>query len=115
MQYYQQGDVLLKKIEKLPEIGLKKSADLILQRGETTGHKHQFTMKSVEVLEVYGGALLNNGATIYPGIGKFIIVKEPAELFHEEHKPIMIAPGIYEMDLVREYDYEKDEVAYVQD
>lgn len=119
MIYYQQGDVLLKSCDRLPEDleCLTGDGRLVLQHGESTGHMHKFTKKSNVDVYVRPGAtkLLNHGMTIVPGIGKFIIVREPSILRHEEHKEILIPPGIYEMDLVREYDYSKDEIVRVTD
>jgi hypothetical protein len=119
MKYYQQGDVLLKMVTELPA-GMKKlegEGSLVLQHGETTGHMHKFLPGSK--IEVYANkeapTLLSHGMTIVPGIGKFIVVHEISALRHEEHKPIDLLPGIYEMDLVREYDYSKDEVTRVVD
>ena len=34
----------------------------------------------------------------------YINVKEPVELKHEEHKTIIVQPGSYEIDQVKEYD-----------
>jgi len=118
VQYYQQGDVLLKRVAALPE-GLEKfDGEKALQHGETTGHMHRFDAGAAVDLFVRPEAervFLNNGNTIVPGIGKFLIVREPSALSHEEHRTLTIAPGIYEMDLVREYDYDSQEVRWVVD
>lgn len=112
---YQQGDVILRPISKLPE-GYELTEDKVLQEGETTGHKHQFLdTKAVSVYALTGGQPLNQGDTIHLGIGKVVIVRKQTELTHEEHKPISLPPGVYEMDLVREYDYDKEETARVLD
>lgn len=114
MHYYQQGDCLLKKIDSLPD-GLSKTDDLVLQHGEVTNHKHRFD--SNMTVQVYLGKSgdLNAGETIMPGRQKFVVVKDTAYLLHEEHKTIKVPPGIYEMDLVREYDYDKHETRRVVD
>ena len=113
--YYQQGDVILKKVTKAEMKKLKTKEvqleDKVLQRGETTGHKHQFVGSAA--LKVYStderaadpGQVLRitdlNGRRfieVLPG-------DEPALLKHEEHKPIHILPGLYELDIVREFDW----------
>lgn len=115
-QYYQQGDVLLKVINSLPDTGTRAAPNCVLQEGETTGHKHQFLeTEKVRVFWADGTELLSGGDTIMPGIRKYVQVLEPTALTHEEHKPIIIAPGVYEMDLVREYDYDKHEMRRVVD
>jgi hypothetical protein len=111
MQYSQQGDVLIKRVDKLPE-SARAVETLVLQEGEFTGHSHRFTDPAkVTVYETH--AVVGN--TITPNMGKYIEVRETSVLLHEEHKPITIEPGIYEIDIVREYDYEKDEVSRVAD
>lgn len=118
VMYYQQGDVMLKRVAALPE-GLEKfDGEKALQHGESTGHMHRFDGNAAVDIYVQPAAervLLNNGMTIVPGIGKFLIVREPSALRHEEHHTQIIAPGIYEMDLVREYDYDRLEERRVID
>ena len=110
MKLYQQGDVLLKQVDKLPtDVKEVELVDRILQRGETTGHKHQFLGNTV--LKVYADEVpvqrdLENVMRITDIVGRrFIEVLETADLLHEEHKPIRVEPGLYELDIVREWDY----------
>lgn len=112
-KYYQQGDVLLKRIDKLPE-GLKKVDSKVLQEGETTGHMHQFAADAKVKMFIDPKATVQLNR-ITPDEGKFIVVGEMAYLRHEEHNPIGVDPGIYQIDIVREYDYEKDEMTRVVD
>lgn len=115
-EYYQQGDVILRRIAQLPTEGITKAATKVLQEGETTGHMHQFDAgAAVQLYTCTDLGLLNGGQTIYPGIGKFIVVNEPSELRHEEHRAFKIAPGIYEMDLIREFNYDSYETERVRD
>lgn len=116
-EYYQQGDVLLKKIAELPT-DLEKLDDLVLQHGETTGHMHQFDKGSpVTVYRSKHDRVIkaNNTDTITPNESKYIMVENVAYLRHEEHKPIAVPPGIYEIDIVREFDYEEMEMRRVID
>lgn len=113
MKYYQQGNVLLKKVDSLPKdaINLKTK---ILQLGEVTGHKHQFGVDD-DVHVFVDKAFAGQELSITPDEGKFVIIGSTAYLRHEEHKPIGIEPGIYQIDIVREYDYDKDEIRRVVD
>lgn len=114
MRYYQQGDVLLKKIEELPG-DLTEIKGKVLQEGETTGHKHQFkTNAGVKLFQKSGEHPLP-GLTITPNGLKYIHVQEVSLLYHEEHKSISVEPGVYEIDIVREFDYDKNEMARVVD
>ena len=87
-----QGDVLLRKITKLPE-GMKPSQPidgrLILAYGETTGHHHSVTA---------------NVATLFEDGNKMVLaVREPTILDHQEHAQVEIMPGIYWVVRQREY------------
>ena len=84
-----QGDVLLRRISKLPND--LKEKNKILAYGEVTGHKHQFNSEQVLVFEDEQR-------------NQFIDVKEKAELLHEEHKNVLVPKGKYEVFLQREYD-----------
>lgn len=101
-KYFQQGDVLLIRVEKE---SLKKSdwrgntikpnRNSILQHGEATGHAHRVQGNEFRVWE-------NDDA---PMLGRFLEVKKQSALSHEEHKTIIIPRGIYEIRIVREYDH----------
>ena len=111
--YYQQGDVLLKKVAELPK-GCKKLNTKVLQLGEVTGHKHQFS--STDEVAVYiSPEFAGVEDSITPDVGKFIIVGNTAMLRHEEHKPVIVEPGVYQVDIVREFNYDKMEAARVVD
>lgn len=91
---YAQGDVIIKKITKLPS-GEKKTdnqcKDKILAFGESTGHKHQIVDGSCEMFRILNKIYIN--------------ALTECKLKHEEHKPITIPPGVYEVDTVRETDW----------
>lgn len=113
MQYFQQGDVLLKRIDKLPT-NLVPLETKTLQRGETTGHSHRFEGNTVRLFSTPDKTL--NGMRIHTHDGVcYIEVTQPSALVHEEHKTINVEPGIYEVDLVREYDWESEEMRRVID
>jgi len=85
---YRQGDILIEKVDKLP-YNLKPKEDLIIARGETTGHVHRLDGGQV-LVDVAGNLFLN-------------LIQEQT-LLHEEHKPIVIPAGKYRVIKQREYD-----------
>ena len=109
MNYYQQGDVLLKRVSELPA-KLTPLKTKILQSGETTGHKHQFQPRDKVKLFAEPDTVMP-GMRIHTHDGvTYIEVETESLLTHEEHKPISIAPGIYQIDLVREFNYDEIEI-----
>lgn len=112
-KYYQQGDVILKKIDKLPE-GCSPLKGKVLQLGEVTGHKHQFSETDAVKLFV-DPEFAGQEASITPDEGKFLVVDNVAYLRHEEHNTITVDPGIYQVDIVREFDYDQMEMTRVVD
>lgn len=78
---------MLIKRDKLPEKVTRvepENGRLILLRGEATGHHHSFVAEP----EVEGW---NDGEKLY------IELKKKSTLEHQEHGPIVVEPGIYEM------------------
>jgi hypothetical protein len=95
----QQGDVTLSKIGKLPS-GLKRidtKGVAVLAEGETTGHYHGIHDEGVALLEDDRGNKFVENKT-----GKTVM------LTHQEHKPIQVEHGIWEIGIVREHDYFMD-------
>ena len=89
----QQGDVTLRRITSLPE-GEKKviaKNTLVLAEGETTGHYHGIISEDSELFTIGSITVLN--------------LKEQATLTHQEHGPITLEPGLWQVGGVREYDY----------
>lgn len=111
-----QGDVLLQRIDKLPE-GVKALKDKILAYGEVTGHSHRFVdSKNINRYELDKKLYLE--------------VLKPTLLTHEEHNlwkmwnqaiggytPYngVILPGVYEQIQEREWDYISEEQKKVID
>ena len=85
MKTIRQGDVLLMKIDKLPETSVEK--DNVLARGEATGHSHK----------------IMNGKVLQLNSQQYVVVEKEAILEHEEHDNIEIPQGIYEVRIQREY------------
>ena len=97
----QQGDVILRKIDFLPKgeqtITRKR---LILAHGES-GHSHVIEDDDSELIQIGERMLLR--------------LTKAATVVHEEHKPIRLSPGIWEVGRVREYDYFQHMMRQVQD
>jgi hypothetical protein len=90
---FQQGDVLINRIDSLPE-GIKKVErkvrGFVLAEGETTGHAHVID-EDIEMYEKEGNFYIRvRGGT--------------ATVTHEEHAPIEIPSGLYEIGIVQEVD-----------
>ena len=88
----QQGDVLCRKLKSLPEgdqkiIGRKR---LVLAHGES-GHSHVIEDDEAELIQIGERMLLR--------------LSRAATVTHEEHKPIRLSPGIWEIGRVREFDW----------
>jgi len=90
MKYYQQGDVLMKPVDHVPQDAEKRS-EPILAEGEATGHYHKATGEGVTVFR-YKSEL-------------YMSAPAGAKIVHPEHKPVRIAPGDYQIEQVREYDH----------
>jgi len=128
---YIQGDVIFTKIDSLPA-DVKKLEGKILQASEVTGNFHQFTESSA--VEIFALRLVADREpsinTITPDEGKYIVVDGLATLFHgkegelrpdpvargvADHEAFRLPEGIYQINIVREYDYETRMSVRVQD
>jgi hypothetical protein len=101
MKIYRQGDVLFKKVASIPAKRSVRESGHILE-GEATGHIHRIKeLENAEVLEC--------------GSGLFISVSAEGgvSIVHEEHLPILLPPGNYEV--VRQREYTTEEIRNVQD
>lgn len=98
-QFSQQGDVCIIKVDKIKGIRLN---HLTLAKGEKTGHHHTITEGDAELYEENGVLYLH-------------VKSEKATLTHQEHKPILIDKGDYQIGIVREYDHFAEEARNVAD
>lgn len=98
-EFHQQGDVVVAKIDKIKG---KKLNHLTLATGEKTGHHHTITEGEAELYEENGILYLH-------------VESENATLTHQEHKPIVIDKGDYEIGIVKEYDHFLEESRSVSD
>jgi hypothetical protein len=100
----QQGDVCIEE-KKIPRSARPKSG-LVLAEGETTGHAHRLRVPEGVVAEL----LQEDKGDLYLRVSGGTV-----ELVHEEHKPILIEEGEYQIGRVLEYDYDTEESRQVQD
>ena len=87
-----QGDVLLVAVDRIPEQAEPESRGerIVLAEGEATGHAH---------------AIHERDARTYVHDGeRYLLTKSKAQLVHEEHASIEIAPGAWQVILQREYE-----------
>jgi hypothetical protein len=87
-----QGDVLLKKIDKIPDKTKLEKKNNILAYGEVTGHHHRFESPDVVTM------VDPKTNTQYVTLGRDSLLE------HEEHENLMIPKGIYEVVIQREFD-----------
>jgi len=102
-EYVQQGDVIIKRVDvdMVDMQKIKKSTKgFILAEGEATGHAHRVA-DDIELFEKEGTLYINSK-------GGFTVE-------HEEHKPITIEKGTYEIGIVQEYDHFAEEARRVAD
>ena len=93
IMHIRQGDVLVQAIPVLPSGLARKPVDggrLVLAYGEVTGHAHAIDATLGELFEDRDGML-------------YLRLDAPAELCHEEHAAITLAPGTYRISHQREY------------
>jgi len=97
--FLQQGDVLIRSVSQTKG---KKLKHLTLAQGEQTGHHHTITEGEAELYEDNGTLFLK-------------VISDKATLTHQEHKPIEIPQGEYEIGIVQEFDHFREEAKNVQD
>jgi hypothetical protein len=95
-----QGDVLLKRISKLPEDVTEKNKTIAY--GELTGHHHRFENKEARVFR-------NDQGTQY------VQLDLESELIHEEHENLMVPAGTYQVVIQRELDLMNQRIRNVVD
>lgn len=84
---HRQGDVLFTAIKELPE-GLTERTTRVIVEGEVTGHSHRLV--EGRILQDAQGYL-------------FLEVLRATQVVHQEHHPIHLEPGIYQVTRQREY------------
>ncbi len=103
----QQGDVVIERVSSIPT-GAKQRAGTaanVLAEGEATGHAHRVQPIGQAKVETY-----ELGQRLF-----LRILAGDCRVIHEEHGPITIPAGDYEVGRVLEYDYDAEEARRVQD
>ena len=95
------GDLCIYEIDEFPE-NLTMIKSKVLAEGEVTGHCHTIEEGDVEIFEDSNRI-------------KYLNVKKPAKLTHQEHKTIEIPVRKYRIMHEREYDPFLEEIRKVQD
>ena len=97
-----QGDVALSPTRK-PTATLtpvpKDAGRVILAYGEVTGHAHQ-VIADTDTLPADAPPFALMEA---PDGRRFLFVEQPCSLVHDEHGPILVTPGCWEVIRQREY------------
>lgn len=98
MKYWRQGDVAIIPISEFPEnltpVG-RDQGRVVLAYGEVTGHAHAIVEADVQLFAP-GEASVMAERYLRVGAGGAVLV-------HEEHAPIALPPGEYEVRHQREY------------
>ena len=96
MKFKHQGDITFVPFNgKITGEVIKHKGSVVLALGEKTGHKHTITTLNVDDMDVWKE--LDGGWTIS--------LKTEAQVKHDEHATITIAPGIYRVGNEREVDW----------
>ncbi len=99
MEIYRQGDVLVVAVTRLPQDRTPIGAEdgrLILAHGEATGHAH--ALRADDGVEFF-----TTPATKAKPARRYLRLVKGARLFHDEHLPIDLPPGRYEVRRQKEY------------
>lgn len=92
---WRQGDVFLVPLESPPS-GEWLPHGPVLAEGEVTGHSHRLERAAdARVLSGVGGSMILE------------VLGEEATIVHEEHGPVRVPRGLYEVRIQREYHPQK--------
>jgi len=86
---WRQGDVFVMAVDELPS-GHREPHGIVLAKGEITGHAHRLEGGQTTAFRIQGQLYVE-------------VTGEAATLMHDEHRPITIPRGTYEIRIQREY------------
>jgi hypothetical protein len=111
-QTFRQGDVLIRRTRKKVSPIAKAITDrgrTILAYGEVTGHAHEVIVPTLADPDpVPAQQLFEN-----PDGSRILVLKRDGELRHDEHAPIALTAGTYEV--IRQVEYTPAEIRTVAD
>ncbi|SRR5579871_2945567 len=87
MKVYRQGDLVFREALHLPLTACPRD-DTVLAYGEATGHSHR---------------LLGEGRVWRQDTRLYLELEQPSPVVHEEHRPLVLPKGLYEVIRQREY------------
>lgn len=97
-----QGDVTFIPVKSIPK-DVKVVPDGIIAKGETTGHSHRVgTIEAAELYQMDGRMFLSVG-------------ENGVSIVHEEHFPVTLDPGNYEIHIDQSFDYSAQALQNVAD
>lgn len=93
---YRQGDVLIRQVAAIPASATDNTPQgrIVLAYGEVTGHAHAIAEGEAREFTMQEAANI---------VRRFLSVTAEAVVRHEEHAPIQLPPGVYEIVQQREY------------
>jgi hypothetical protein len=99
----QLDDILAKQRFRMINVSLNGGSNdrIVLAKGEATGHAHAINMSNLPSDVV----VTSYGANGWDNVDLLGIKGGDVVLTHEEHKPITLPPGNYEVSIVREFDH----------
>lgn len=101
MRTWRQGDLLFAQIPEFPKGKRTVRPTGYIEEGEATGHIHRIAdLDAAEVMEIESGVFLS-------------VSEEGVSIVHEEHGPIMLPSGNYEV--IRQSEYSPERIRNVQD
>lgn len=100
MKMYRQGDVLFKQVRAIPSGGKPRDNGRILE-GEATGHVHR-------VADCSAAQVLDCGEQVF-----LSVTENGVSIVHEDHKPLVLPAGDYE--IVRQRQYSPEAIRNVVD
>ncbi|HET7169219.1 MAG TPA: hypothetical protein VFI69_08445 [Candidatus Limnocylindrales bacterium] len=92
---YRQGDVLIRAVDRIPPQARRierEGGRIVLAHGELTGHAHAITAPEEEATFLSADER-----------GRFLQLVADVDVTHEEHAPIRLPAGRYEIVLQREW------------
>jgi len=100
-EHYRQGDVLVRRIDNVPDVKLNPKPDLIVLEGEISGHNHVIESGKLSLVAPGQESKFNADS---PETTPYAIIELDKEtnLVHPEHDAIKLPPGTYEVIRQRE-------------